>query len=103
MDFAVAKLYIEKYFDESARNQSMEIIVNVRNAFIDMVQQSSWMDPISKSKAIEKAHTMIEEIGYPDYLGNDNLTKLFIAFTAGILQMPAYYKDAPKYLNYGGE
>ncbi|CAF2716453.1 unnamed protein product [Rotaria sp. Silwood2] len=54
MDFAVAKLYIEKYFDESARNQSMEIIVNVRNAFIDMVQQSSWMDPISKSKAIEK-------------------------------------------------
>ncbi|CAF3762941.1 unnamed protein product [Rotaria sp. Silwood1] len=56
MDFAVAKLYIEKYFDENARNQSMEIIMNIRNAFVDMVQQSSWMDPISKSKAIEKAY-----------------------------------------------
>ncbi|CAF0819256.1 unnamed protein product [Rotaria sordida] len=159
MDFAVAKLYIQKYFDENARNQSMEMIVNIRNTFIDIVQQSSWMDPISKSKAIEKVHAMIEEIGYPDYLGNDNLTRLEtdyaeynfnsslmsndliilrlnmkknvqmlrepvdprkwvvaptiidatytpeynrITFAAGVLQMPAYHKDAPKYLNYGG-
>ncbi|CAF3720549.1 unnamed protein product [Rotaria sp. Silwood1] len=55
---------------------SMEIIMNIRNAFVDMVQQSSWMDPISKSKAIEKAYAMIDEIGYPDYLSNDNLTRL---------------------------
>ncbi|CAF1105914.1 unnamed protein product, partial [Rotaria sordida] len=159
MGFAVSKLYIQKYFDENARNQSMDMIENIRNTFIDMIQQSSWMDSISKSKAIEKARNIIEEIGYPDYLGNENLTKLEIdyaeynlnsslmsnglivyqlemkknikmlrepvdpkkwvipptiieatytalynriTFAAGILQMPAYHKDVPRYLNYGG-
>ncbi|CAF1355212.1 unnamed protein product [Rotaria sp. Silwood1] len=54
----------------------MEMIENIRNTFIDMLQQSSWMDPMSKSKAIEKARAINEAIGYPDYLGNENLTKL---------------------------
>ncbi|CAF3572676.1 unnamed protein product [Rotaria sordida] len=125
MDFAVAKLYIQKYFDENARNQSMEMIVNIRNTFIDIVQQSSWMDPISKSKAIEKynfnsslmsndliilrlkmkknvqmlrepvdprewvvAPTIIDATYTPEYNR--------ITFAAGVLQMPAYHKDAPK-------
>jgi predicted metalloendopeptidase len=32
----------------------MEMIENIRAAFIDMVSQSSWLDSQSKSKAIEK-------------------------------------------------
>jgi predicted metalloendopeptidase len=68
---AVAKLYINEYFDTNARNevpkitaaltdlclfflQSLQIIDNIRNAFIDMVNQSTWMDSVSKTKAIDK-------------------------------------------------
>jgi predicted metalloendopeptidase len=30
------------------------MISNIRDAFIDMISQSTWMDSQSKSKAIEK-------------------------------------------------
>ncbi|CAF3611902.1 unnamed protein product [Rotaria sp. Silwood1] len=160
MGFVVSKLYIKNYFDEHARNQSLEIIENIRNSFIDIINQSSWMDDISKIKAIEKAKAIDKQIGYPDYLASNNNTKLEndyaayvfnssyihnifkirqiktienfqflrksvdrkawqflpptiinayykssqnqIFFPAGILQLPFFNKDAPKYLNYGG-
>ncbi|CAF0915198.1 unnamed protein product [Adineta ricciae] len=160
MGFAVSKLYIKKYFDEHARNQSFEMISNIRKAFVEMLEESTWMDDVSKSRAIEKALAIDEKIGYPDYLGSDNTTQLEtqyaeyifgssflnnvlkmlqikareefqilrkhvdrkgwgfsaptvvnafytpsknqITFPAGILQMPFFDKDAPKYLNYGG-
>jgi hypothetical protein len=71
MEFAVSKLYIDKYYDKlgcnevciielhfiticSINSQSTEIVENIRNAFIDMVNQSTWMDTISKKNTIEK-------------------------------------------------
>ncbi|CAF0895927.1 unnamed protein product [Rotaria sordida] len=161
LGFAVSKLYIKKYFDENAFNESLEMINNIRDAFIEMLQGSTWMDVESKTKAIEKAKSIDQHIGYPDYLASDNNTKLDkdyaeytfnssyirnilklleifakenfqllrkpvdkkdwdeysapsvvnafydpstnrISFPAGILQIPFFNKDAPKYLNYGG-
>ncbi|UJR10830.1 hypothetical protein I4U23_015017 [Adineta vaga] len=160
MGFVVSKLYIKKYFDENARNQSLEMIEHIRDSFIVMLDTATWMDDTSKAKAMEKAMAIGKQIGYPDYLGSDNNTKLEkdyekyvfnssyiynifkiqqiktnenlqllrkavdrkawgtlpptvinafyepsqnqITFPAGILQMPFFNKDAPKYLNYGG-
>ncbi|CAF2118844.1 unnamed protein product [Rotaria magnacalcarata] len=76
MGFAVAKLYIKKYFDENAKNQSLEMIHNIRSSFIEMLEKSTWMDDISKRKAIEKALAIDEKIGYPDYLNSNNVTQL---------------------------
>lgn len=52
------------------------MIANIRNAFIDIVSQTTWMDSDSKMKAIEKAKAISEKIGYPDYIDGDNMTKL---------------------------
>ncbi|CAF3718927.1 unnamed protein product [Rotaria sordida] len=76
LGFAVSKLYIKKYFDENAFNESLEMINNIRDAFIEMLQGSTWMDVESKTKAIEKAKSIDQHIGYPDYLASDNNTKL---------------------------
>ncbi|CAF3416848.1 unnamed protein product [Rotaria sp. Silwood1] len=76
MGFAVSKLYIKKYFDDNARNQSFEMIGNIRKAFINMLEQTTWMDETSKNRAIEKAKAIDEKIGYPDYLASDNVTQL---------------------------
>ncbi|CAF4791124.1 unnamed protein product, partial [Rotaria magnacalcarata] len=48
MGFAVSKLYIKKYFDENARNESLEMIENIRNSFINILDKSTWMDNTSK-------------------------------------------------------
>ncbi|CAF3073352.1 unnamed protein product [Rotaria sp. Silwood2] len=76
MGFAVAKLYIKKYFDENAKNQSLEMIHNIQSAFIELLEESTWMDDVSKSKAKEKALAIDEKIGYPEYLNSDNITEL---------------------------
>jgi hypothetical protein len=74
-------------------SQVREMMTNIRNTFINMLDQSTWMDAISKSRTIEKVnlksfsnstiidciiqvHAIDEKIGYADYLDSDNVTKL---------------------------
>ncbi|CAF1080903.1 unnamed protein product, partial [Rotaria sordida] len=76
MGFALSKIYIKQYFDENARNQSLEMINNIRSIFLDMLKNTTWMDEISKNKSIEKALVIDEKIGYPDFLGSSNATEL---------------------------
>jgi predicted metalloendopeptidase len=52
------------------------MVGNIINAFVGMLDQSSWMDDMSKSLAKDKAKAINRQIGYPDYLGSDNNTKL---------------------------
>ncbi|CAF1531755.1 unnamed protein product [Rotaria sp. Silwood1] len=80
MGFAVSKLYIKKHFDENAKNQSLEMIHNIQSVFIEMLEESTWMDDVSKRKAKEKALAIDEKIGYPDYLNSDNVTELEVDY-----------------------
>jgi hypothetical protein len=78
------------------------MINNIRSAFIEMLNSSTWMDEQSKIKAIEKvirfeydvmhhitilinilqAQSIDQKIGYPDYLGSNNDTKLEADYAA---------------------
>jgi predicted metalloendopeptidase len=59
MGFAVSRLYIKKYFDDNARNQSKEIIKNIRSSMMVMLQNASWMDNDSKAKAVDKVNKIL--------------------------------------------
>ncbi|CAF5102939.1 unnamed protein product, partial [Rotaria sp. Silwood1] len=48
MGLVISKLYIKKYFDKNARNQSLKMIENIQNSFMNLINQSYWMDDISK-------------------------------------------------------
>ncbi|CAF1685635.1 unnamed protein product, partial [Adineta ricciae] len=76
MGLVVSKLYVKKYFYKDARAEAMEMVNNIRNAFITMVNHSIWMDSESKIIAIKKARNLRAKIGYPGYLGNDDMAKL---------------------------
>lgn len=54
MGFAVSRLYVQKYFDDNARNQSKDIIANIRVSMINLINNASWMDNDSKAKAVDK-------------------------------------------------
>ncbi|CAF1425917.1 unnamed protein product [Rotaria magnacalcarata] len=76
MGFAISKIYIRQYFDESARNESVEMIKNIRSTFIDMLKNSTWIDEVSKNRSMEKALAIDEKIGYPEYMASSNLTEI---------------------------
>ena len=58
MGFAVSRLYIKNYFDDNARNQSKEIIKNIRSSMVNLLQNASWMDEVSKAKAVDKVEVL---------------------------------------------
>ncbi|CAF4205719.1 unnamed protein product, partial [Adineta steineri] len=76
MNLPVSKLYIEEYFHKDARKETTKMINNIRNTFITMINQSTWMDSKSKIIAIKKARAITAKLGYPDYLEGDDMTKL---------------------------
>ncbi|CAF1059202.1 unnamed protein product [Adineta steineri] len=76
MSLTVSKLYIEEYFHKDTRKETIEMVNNIRNIFITMVNQSTWMDSKSKIIAIKKARAIKAKLGYPGYLESDNMTKL---------------------------
>ncbi len=61
MGFAVSRLYVQKYFDDNARNQSKDIISNIRQSMINLLRGAEWMDVDSKAKAVEKVILLIDK------------------------------------------
>ncbi|CAM4816416.1 unnamed protein product [Rotaria magnacalcarata] len=72
----ISKIYIDKYFNKHSQKQAHEMVNNIRNVFINMVNQSTWMDLKSKITTIKKIRAIKEKIGYPVYLENDDMVKL---------------------------
>ncbi|UJR12864.1 hypothetical protein I4U23_017038 [Adineta vaga] len=76
MGMVISRLYIKKRFDETTRQQAIDMIKNIRLIFIEMINQTTWMETNSKRVAIEKIQLITERIGYPDGLNNDNMKDL---------------------------
>lgn len=57
MGFAVSRLYVQKYFDDNARNQSRDIIANIRISMINLINNASWMETDDKAKAVDKVRS----------------------------------------------
>ena len=54
------------------------MVENLRAAFKELVEETEWMDAATQVKAQEKADMMLQLIGYPDWLtDNDEVDKYF--------------------------
>lgn len=73
MGNAVGRLFIEKYFDEEAKENANEMIHNIRNAFNELLREVEWMDQKTLIVAEEKANAIVERIGYPAYILNETI------------------------------
>ncbi|XP_004425563.1 PREDICTED: membrane metallo-endopeptidase-like 1 [Ceratotherium simum simum] len=68
MESAVGSLYVKEAFPGDSKNMVRELIDKVRAVFVETLNELGWMDEASRKKAKEKAMSMREQIGYPDYL-----------------------------------
>jgi putative endopeptidase len=65
MRWAVGQLYVNRYFDASAKAQVEDIVANLLAAFRARIQRVDWMSMKTRSEALRKLDTYNVKIGYP--------------------------------------
>lgn len=59
-------LYARKHFDAETIKTALDFVEDIRDALIDILQEASWLDEITKNEAIKKAKAIKAYIGYPN-------------------------------------
>jgi putative endopeptidase len=62
----LGKMYTDKYFTSEAKARMMELVNNLERAFETRINKLDWMSDSTKLKALDKLHSFIKKIGYPD-------------------------------------
>lgn len=65
LGFAIGKLYVEKYFPPSSKQEVLEILHNIREALSKDLETLNWMTPATRKAALKKLEVMGERVGYP--------------------------------------
>jgi len=63
---ALGQVYVKKYFTEDAKKRMLELVNNLQIAFEARINKLDWMSDSTKTKAKEKLHAFLKQIGYPD-------------------------------------
>lgn len=89
---AVGSLYVNKYFKEDSKAEAVNMVQRIRKQFMKILREIDWMDDSTKGKALEKADSMMEHIGYPqELLDMGKLTDLYKGLE---LRSDAYLQNA---------
>ncbi|XP_077998291.1 membrane metallo-endopeptidase-like 1 [Glandiceps talaboti] len=72
MAFATGRMFVDEYFDEESKTRTNDMIDYLEDAFLEMVDESKWMDAPTQEVAKEKAAGMTRKIGYPDWIKKDD-------------------------------
>ncbi len=62
----VGQLYVEKYFNDAAKQRMMALVTNVEETFADRINRLTWMSDSTKQQAKIKLHAIVKKIGFPD-------------------------------------
>jgi len=71
LGMAVGALFIRDNFNHESKATALEMIHDIRDAFNDLLEENAWMDTETRLVAEDKANSMTERIGYPEYITND--------------------------------
>ncbi len=62
----LGKMYVAMYFPEDIKEKVKTMVQYIKSAFEERLYNNTWMDDITKQKALSKLHKMNIKIGYPD-------------------------------------
>jgi predicted metalloendopeptidase len=66
LGFAIGKVYVDRHFPESSKEQMVELVENLRTALGERITNLDWMGEETKKNAQEKLMAFVPKIGYPD-------------------------------------
>nr|W4VS99.1 RecName: Full=Neprilysin-1; Flags: Precursor [Trittame loki] len=82
LGYAVGRLYVDKFFTEEEKQDIDELVENIRSAYKSTLRNNTWMDHVTRNKAIDKLEAMINKMAYPTWIKNDN-------------ELNEYYRSVP--------
>lgn len=62
----VGQVYVKRYFPPQSKQQMLDLVENLRRAYTQRIQASTWMSEATRKVAVEKLQTFRPKIGYPD-------------------------------------
>ena len=65
LGFAIGKLYVEKYFPPSSKQDVVHILKNIRQVLHHDLETLSWMTPATRKAALAKLDLIQDRVGYP--------------------------------------
>jgi endothelin-converting enzyme/putative endopeptidase len=63
---AVGQAYVAKYFPPEAKQRALKMVQEIEAAMARDIRQLPWMSEPTRKQALEKLHTVVNKIGYPD-------------------------------------
>lgn len=63
---------MRKYFNTESKKAAIDLVTNIREEYVKILQEVSWMDDVTRTAAIEKAKSMTSHIAFPDELIDNN-------------------------------
>ena len=65
LPLASYRVFIRNHFDKESMEDVAEMVENTKDVFIEMIEDSEWLDDKTKKNAIKKAKAMKTIVGYP--------------------------------------
>ncbi|MDR0927205.1 MAG: M13 family metallopeptidase [Ignavibacteria bacterium] len=62
----LGQIYVEKFFPPESKARMLDLIANLRSSLENRIKNLDWMGDATKAKALEKLHSIVVKVGYPD-------------------------------------
>ncbi|XP_072553129.1 membrane metallo-endopeptidase-like 1 isoform X1 [Salminus brasiliensis] len=99
MENAVGALYVKQAFAGESKRMVRELISRIQEAFVDTLEELSWMDGQSKKMARDKAMAIKDQIGYPDFILEEENDKLDLEYEHINFSKDTYFENMLKNLH----
>lgn len=63
---AIGQIYVDRHYPAEAQRQMSELIVNLRAALQERIENSDWMDEATRTEALSKLEAFEPRIGHPE-------------------------------------
>ncbi|NXD28358.1 MMEL1 protein, partial [Spelaeornis formosus] len=103
MENAVGAMYVRETFAGESKRMVGDLIEKIREVFVETLDELQWMDEASKEKAREKAMAIKEQIGYPDYILEDQNEKLDLEYANLNFSEHNYFENILENLRAGAQ
>ncbi len=63
---ALGQEFVNRAFSEDMKKRTVDMTEQIEQAMQEDIEQLTWMSPETKKQALEKLHSVVNKVGYPD-------------------------------------